>query len=158
MVDHLKPEIDNVFRDDFTTGGIGGGTNGNDHLIHHRDPSVNLHSSTGLTGRGGDDILESSVPDTGQIHAWGNTGNDWFILDVTKIPDAGGHQGHHAYGGSDQNTFQFTNLDNNHSPIVGRIDDFSYSSDRIIVEDTVIDLNKPPPQSPSFRWGSRRRL
>lgn len=138
-----KPIPDNVLRNDFTTDRISGGR-GNDHLIHHRDPSVGAHSSTGLVGQGGDDILEASVPDRGQIHMFAGRGNDWLILDVTKIPDANGTQGHHAYGGHGQNTFQFTKIDHNHSPIIGRLDDFDPSSDRILIEGKPIDLTDLP--------------
>ena len=137
------PIPDTIIRDDFTTDRIRGGA-GNDHLIHHRDLSVSGHSSVGLMGFAGDDILEGSVPNSGQIHMYGATGNDWFILDVTKIPDAGGTQGHHAYGGHGMNTFQFTNIEQNFSPIVGRLDDFDPSSDRILIEGHEIDLTDLP--------------
>ena len=140
---HSKPTPTNIIRDDFTTGKISGGR-GSDHLIHHRDLSVEGHSSTGLVGYAGDDILEASVPNTGQVHMFAATGNDWLILDVTKIPNAGGTQGHHAYGGHGQNTFEFTNIDHNHSPIIGRIDDFDPSSDQILIDGTRIDLTDLP--------------
>ena len=138
-----KPIPKNIIRDDFATGPISGGR-GNDHIIHHRDPSVEGHSGTGLYGFAGDDILEGSVPNSGQIHMFGATGNDWLILDVTKIPDAQGTQGHHVYGGTGQNVFQFTNIDQNESPIIGRLDDFDPTSDRILIEDYEIDLTALP--------------
>ncbi|WP_296762323.1 calcium-binding protein [Sediminimonas sp.] len=72
------------------------------------------------------------------------TGNDWLILDVTKVSDAIGIQGHHAYGGPGQDTFQFKNIEENSSPIVGRLDDFDPTSDRIFIEDTEIDLTDLP--------------
>ncbi|MEI4263448.1 DUF4214 domain-containing protein [Roseovarius sp. D0-M9] len=135
--------MDNILRDDFTTDKIRGGS-GNDHLIHHRDLSVGAHSSVGLTGFSGDDILEGSVARNGQIHMFGADGNDWFILDVTKISDAVGMQGHHAYGGPGQNTFQFKNIEKNSAPIIGRIDDFSPTSDHILIEGTEINLEDLP--------------
>lgn len=140
---HSKPIADTIVRDDFTTDKIKGG-NGNEHLIHHRDPSVDAHSSTGLVGGAGDDILEASVPDRGQVHMFAATGNDWFILDVTKIANANGAQGHHAYGGNGHNTFQFANIDKNLSPILGRLDDFDPSSDQILIDGTAIDLADLP--------------
>jgi len=137
------PIIHNLVRDDFSTGTIQGGA-GNDHLIHHRDPAVTGHAGTDLASFGGDDILEASVPDGGQIHMYAGPGNDWLILDVTKKAGAAGHQGHHAYGGHGQNVFQFRNIENNFAPIVGRLDDFNPTSDRILIEDTEIDLTDLP--------------
>lgn len=139
----LKPQPDNVVEDNFTTDKVRGSA-GNDHLIHHRDLSVESHSSVGMTGYAGDDILEGSVPKNGQIHMFGATGNDWFILDVTKIPDAVGMQGHHAYGSTGQDIFQFKNIEENAAPIVGRLDDFDPTSDHILIEDTEIDLTDLP--------------
>ena len=138
-----KPTPNRVIRDDFPTGTISGGR-GNDHLIHHRDFSVEAHSSTGLFGYAGDDILEASVPGRGQIHMFSATGNDWLILDVTKMPNAAGTQGHHVYGGPGKNTFQFNNIVQNYAPIIGRIDDFDPTSDRILIEDMEIDLTDLP--------------
>ena len=137
------PIADNIIRDDFTTDKLRGGPR-NDHLIHHRDSSVQSHDSTGLVGFAGDDILEASIPNTGQVHMFGATGNDWMILDVTKVPNAGGTQGHHVYGGHGNNTFQFTNIEQNFSPILGRLDDFDPTSDRILIENQEIDLTDLP--------------
>jgi len=155
-MEYILPTPNKVIRDDFTTHKLGGGA-GNDHLIHHRDASVWSHSSVGLNGYAGDDILEGSVPTNGQIHMFGAQGNDWFILDVTKASDAVGHQGHHAYGGSGQNTFQFTNIDKNLSPIIGRLDDYNPTSDRILIENTEIDLTNLP-QSIRMPWGEQMEV
>ncbi|WP_281969195.1 hypothetical protein [Roseovarius nanhaiticus] len=142
-MEYPLPVSGHTVRNDLTTDKVRGGL-GNDHLIHHRDPSVEGHSSVGLAGFEGDDILEASVPNSGQIHMFAAEGNDWLILDVTKNADAGGMQGHHAYGGPGQNTYQFKNIEKNLSPIVGRLDDFNPTSDRILIEDTEIDLTNLP--------------
>jgi hypothetical protein len=139
----LLENIDNTIRDDFVTSGIGGGP-GNDHVIHHRDPSVESHAGTLLVGYAGDDVLEGSVPKLGQIHMFGAEGDDGLVLDVTKDADATTVQGHHAYGGPGRDTFQFKNIAANESPIVGRLDDFDPASDRILIEDTEIDLTDLP--------------
>jgi len=136
-------ERDNIVEDNFIIGMIRGGP-GNDYLIHHRDPSVEGHGGTAMSSFAGDDILEASVPNGGQIHMFAGPGDDWLILDATKNPDAIGHQGHHVYGGHGQNTFQFTNIEQNFSPIIGRLDDFDPTSDRIMIEGTVIDLRDLP--------------
>lgn len=139
-----QPIPDKTIRDDFTTERITGGP-GNDHLIHHRDLSVEGHASVGLVGFAGDDILEGSVPNGGQIHMFAAEGDDWLILDVTKIADAIGMQSHHAYGGHGQDTFQFKNIERNHSPMIGRLDDFDPTSDLILIDDVEIDLTNLPP-------------
>ena len=136
-------EPHNVIRDDHIVGSIVGGK-GNDHLIHHRDSSVEGHGGTDFASFGGNDTLEGSVPDGGQMHMFAGPGDDWLILDVTKISGADGHQGHHAYGGHGQNVFQFDNIAANKSPIVGRLDDFNPTSDRILIEETEIDLTDLP--------------
>jgi len=137
------PNADNVVRDDFTTSAITGGGK-NDHLIHHRDPSVLSQDSVDLSSFGGDDILEGSVPSAGQIHMFASKGDDWMILDVAKRSDAIGTNGHHVYGGHGQDTFQFVNIHQNEAPILGRLDDFDPTSDRIMIEDTEIDLTDLP--------------
>lgn len=142
-MEYQLPTPDNTIRDDFTTNKITGGR-GNDHLIHHRHFNVSGHASTGLVGLGGDDILEASVPNSGQIHMFAATGDDWMILDVTKNAGALGTQGHHAYGGHGRDTFQFNNIDRNLSPIIGRLDDFDPTSDRIMVEGAILDLMDLP--------------
>lgn len=137
------PRISNITRDDFTTDRIVGGRS-DDHLIHHRDVNVDVTSSTTLASFRGNDILEGSVPGRGQIHMFASTGDDWLILDVTKNVGARGNQGHHAYGGHGKDTFVFTNLDQNNSPIIGRLDDFDPATDRIIIEQQEINLEDLP--------------
>jgi len=145
MGDTMKmPEVDEVIRDDFLINGRLVGGAGNQHLIHHRDESISSHANTGLSGGLGDDILEASIPDRGQVHMFAGPGDDWMKLDVTKNEDAGGHQGHHAFGGPGSNVFQFKNISENNSPIVGRLDDFNPTSDKILIEDKEIDLFNLP--------------
>lgn len=139
----LLENIDKTIRDDSTTDQIGGGP-GNDHLIHHRDPSLETHAGKLLAGYAGNDVLEGSVPYLGQIHMYGATGDDGLVLDVTKAADATTMQGHHAFGGHGRDTFQFKNIAENEAPILGRLDDFDPTSDRILIEDTEIDLTDLP--------------
>jgi len=143
FMSRTMPEPDNIVRDNFSTGMIRGSA-GNDHLVHLRDLSVEGIAGTSLSSFAGNDILEASVPDGGQIHMFAGPGDDWMVLNVTKIPAAFGMQGHHAYGGHGQDTFQFTNIEDNLSPIIGRLDDFDPTSDRILIEDIEIDLTDLP--------------
>lgn len=120
------------------------GTGGDDPLVHHRDPDMASHAGTGLSGFAGNDTLEASVPNMGQIHMYAGIGDDLLILDVTKIENAMGTQGHHAYGGHGADTFEFVNVSQCHSPIVGRLDDFDPSVDKIMIEGIEIDLMDLP--------------
>ncbi|WP_296643839.1 calcium-binding protein [Roseinatronobacter sp.] len=133
----------NYIKDNDARGPISG-TNGNDHIVHHRDPDLIDHSGTGLVGFGGDDTLEASVPMTGQIHMYAGIGDDTLILDVTKSADAAAMQGHHAYGGLGADTYIFKNILKNESPIVGRLDSYDPSIDTIKIEDQEIDLENLP--------------
>ena len=153
MTSQTLPIPATTIQDDFTTTSITGGP-GNDYLIHHRDPSIVDHDGTGLSSKAGNDILEASVPDAGQVHMFAGAGDDWMILDVTKNADALGVQGHHAYGGHGADTFQFTNIEQNLSPIVGRLDDFDPTTDRIMVEGTEINLTDLPQTVPLPGGGS----
>ena len=115
---------------DFVYGGGGretiNGWDGNDYL-----QALNATGLTGIYGQTGDDTLVGSVPGSGQIHMGGREGNDDFILDVTNNS---GHQGHHVYGGTGADDFIFRNVDNVNSAILGRIDDFDASQDRIFLQ------------------------
>lgn len=118
------------------------GTTGDDHLIHHRDPSItNVHSSIGLSGGPGNDTLEASTPYAGQVHMWGGPGNDIFLLDMTNFTH---HQGHHAYGGVEADKFKFVNIEMNQFYKTGRIDDYDHSQDEIWIEETKIELENLP--------------
>lgn len=126
--------------------GTTGGSPGNDHLINHRTTEdITSHASSGLYSYAGDDTLEASTPYAGQTHMNGAQGNDTFLLDVTNYEH---HQGHHAYGSEGQDTFNFVNIDKNEYPITGRIDDFDYSQDRILIDGTEIDLMDLPASVP----------
>lgn len=126
-----------------STDRLNGGA-GDDHLIHHRDITVQDNASVGLNGFAGNDTLEGSVARTGQIHMFAATGDDRLILDVTKSANAIGTQSQHAYGGPGRDTFQIVNIEQNFRPAIGRLDDFDPTSDRLLIEDTEIDLTDLP--------------
>lgn len=141
-----RPIPENTIRDDQLVLDTIHGTSGNDHLIHHRDPDAGSGvDNTSFYGGSGDDILEGSVPSHGQLHMYGGRGDDWFILDVTKNEGAN-IQGHHAIGGPGSNTYQFANIAEADSMIVGRLENFAYGNDQIMIEDTPIDLKALPQQ------------
>ncbi len=110
------------------------GTAGNDFLHTMRG---------GVFAHGGDDTIHAVAQiGTNQIHSFAAAGDDLTILDFAVI-DRFSH-GHHARGGSGRDTFEFVNLANIRSTIVGRIEDFDSSSDRIIIEGVELDFNNLP--------------
>ncbi|MEO1137863.1 MAG: calcium-binding protein [Pseudomonadota bacterium] len=103
--------------------------------------SVDATGTEGLSGDRGNDTLEGSVEGAGQLHIFGNIGNDTLVLDLTN---EAGRQGQHVYGGEGSDVFQFTNVHLVTSPVVGRINDFEPTRDTILIEDQTIDLNALP--------------
>jgi Ca2+-binding RTX toxin-like protein len=127
--------------DDILTNGGGG----RDVLVSGRGDdylwAMNSSGKTGLYGQSGDDTFMSSVPGRGQIHIGAGDGNDRIILDLTNND---GSQGHHVYTGSGEDTVEFVNTDQIASGVVGRIDDFDASRDRIFLEGEELNLNDLP--------------
>jgi Ca2+-binding RTX toxin-like protein len=83
---------------------------------------------------------------------FGMDGDDTLVMDLTKDADSfrgsDGQQvnymGHHAYGGLGADTFSFVNVSSAQGLIIGRIDDFNASEDRIMVADSVLDFDRMP--------------
>ena len=108
------------------------------------DDYVESLGATGLTnvnGQLGNDTLVASVPGSGQVHMRGGGGDDLIRMDLTN---ASGHQGHHAYGGTGADTFDFVNAGLAVSPILGRIDDFDFAQDAITLDGVALDLFNLP--------------
>jgi Ca2+-binding RTX toxin-like protein len=136
---------------DTLTGGGGAdtlvGDAGNDVLIA-RDGA----GTTGLRGGDGNDYLFAALKGSGQVHMFGMNGNDTLVMDLTKNPDAFrssdgaqiNYMGHHAYGGLGADTFVFENAADAQGVIIGRIDDFNASEDRIMIGTRVLDFDSLP--------------
>lgn len=78
-----------------------------------------------------------------QIHIYGNGGNDIFHLDI-GVPGSGIMQhGHHVFGMGGYNTYNFVKIAALRDTIVGRLDDFTASNDRIMIEGRQLDLSDP---------------
>ena len=124
---------------------IGTNTRGNDRLIV-RDGD----GTTGLRGGNGDDYLYGAIKSSGQIHMFGMDGEDTLVMDLTKDADRFsngdqiGYMGQHAYGGHGADTFQFVNAQEADGVIIGRIDDFNASEDKLMLDDNVLDLSNLP--------------
>ncbi|MBJ3764351.1 hypothetical protein ILP92_16540 [Maribius pontilimi] len=133
------------------------GYGGDDRITYFAD-ATNAHDDmTILAGHKGDDILWAEISTRGQVHIFGGDGDDRLILDLTKasgpqsllasdpVQDASiGRHGHHVFGGSGADTFEFRDLDEAENKVIGRIDDFDASRDTISIDGQVVDLTDPP--------------
>ncbi|WP_166418966.1 calcium-binding protein [Cochlodiniinecator piscidefendens] len=83
---------------------------------------------------------------TGQIHTYhgglNDTTNNTLNLNYNNI--TGFSHGHHARAGGGNNIFNFTNIHRVDSTIVGRLEDFDPSSDKIQIDGVDVDLYNPP--------------
>lgn len=139
------------FGDDFLDGGVGrdtlyggvghdtliGGDIGSPDFLFGGNGNDTLKSLAGgmALGGHGNDVITAAVTGAGQVHMWGQAGNDHLNLDMAN---SSGTQGHHAYGGSGADTFEFVNLAELDHLSIGRLDDFDPSRDHIKIEDIVI--------------------
>ncbi|TRW96163.1 calcium-binding protein [Paracoccus sp. M683] len=107
-------------------------------------------------GTNGDDYIDALTYLPGlnqydQSHVFGFGGSDWLDLNFVDEPFDFSH-GHHARGDTDGvsnrsvDTFNFKNVDNiaDDHIIVGRIEDYDHSRDRIMVDGVAIDLFNLP--------------
>ena len=118
------------------------------------------HSGHGFkyAGSGANDVFAALAGGDGQVHLWGNEGNDTILLNFAPqgVGDAEGatkHMtaqwwlgGHHVYGGRGSgsdgfDTFMFVNVHNVDGVTVGRFEDYDASRDRILIEGTELDLS-----------------
>ena len=110
------------------------GTAGNDVL---------LLTQGGVFAFGGDDTITATArDDLTQIHTYAASGDDLTFLDFAAI--AGFAHGHHVRGGSGEDSFHFTNIDNVSGLVVGRIEDFDIRSDEILIEGQPLDFTSLP--------------
>lgn len=83
---------------------------------------------------------------TGQIHFHGggvsDTLNHWDNLDFSRITTFS--NGHHARSGGGNDTFNFQNINNVESIVVGRLEDFDASRDTIRIEGEILDFANLP--------------
>ncbi len=78
-----------------------------------------------------------------EIHKWGYGGNDLFNLDFSNVAAKYSH-GHHVYGGSGYDTFNFKNFNNVSNIVVGRLDDFDPTFDKIQINGRTYNPNSLP--------------
>lgn len=151
------------------------GENGNDTLIggggadtlvggngHDRLIARDARGTTGLRGGDGDDFISAAIPNSGQAHMFGMDGNDTLEMDLTKDSNRFrdgeqiGYMGHHVYGGTGADTFSFVNLAAARGTIIGRIDDFDASQDRLMLNGSVLNLNRLPDAVKLFEFDDQQ--
>ncbi|THH35754.1 calcium-binding protein [Aliishimia ponticola] len=119
-------------------------------------PADNVMTALGNRGVfsfAGDDRLDLTATKWwGQIHAWAGAGDDLLNLgfhDIHDFTDTDGiyrtiSHGHHVRGEAGADRFNFTDLDEVQGTVVGRIEDFNASEDRIQIDGADIDLTDLP--------------
>ena len=130
------------------------GTSASEELTSTR----NLSNSNVLNTTA-DGVTVSSITDGSQIHVWGQAGDDTINI---AFEDLGSYtKGHHVRGdqkrfsdGLFHDDFVFQELDEVHSGaiLVGRIEDFDRSRDRIFIEDIRLDLTQGSGQAHGYEW------
>jgi len=137
---------------DTITGGGGGfdtllGGDGNDFI----DATGSAARFEG--GSGDDTIISTAGSPAPQVHIYSGTGDDLIELNMSTVGDYNGEHdpaaalrfsGHHVFGESGNDTFNFVYDPNENKRIVGRIDDFDLSRDTIQVNGQSIDLFNLP--------------
>jgi Ca2+-binding RTX toxin-like protein len=111
------------------------GTSGDDNFSSSLNGGI-------YAGDGNDVITVTAQNGTGQFHTFAQSGNDTTNLDFGTITKYS--HGHHARGGSGENIFNFTNINNVSHTIVGRIEDFDYSRDTIKIGGQTLDFENLP--------------
>lgn len=110
------------------------GTAGDDLLMSTRG---------GIRGLEGDDVMMATAQrGFGQIHTFGFTGDDQNIMSFNNITSFS--HGHHVRGGEGFDTFSFVDTNQVSATIVGRIEDFDITHDKILIEGQELDFNNLP--------------
>lgn len=103
------------------------------------DDQISSDSNGGIvSGNGDDSIIAVAQEGTGQFHTFAGNGNDQTILKFSEVSSYS--HGHHSRGGLGFDTFEFEEIDRVSGVIIGRIEDFDYSRDKILISGQLIDL------------------
>ena len=150
---HGSQSDDVIMRDGEMIRGSMEGTDGNDVLTVNQptlDPDPGeIWGSTGIRAREGDDILNVRAENKiHQTHTYAGAGDDTINMTFGNMVDFS--FGHHVMGGDlfiasrGSDTYNFDGLGSIDATVVGRIDDFNPSEDRIRVEGETLDLSNLP--------------
>ena len=128
------------------------GTRGDDSLSYDQpfEPMANGRYMMGvvISADGNDTIDVRAAEGPAQTHTYAGLGDD--VVNMTFDPMVGFSRGHHARGGDLENssagsdTYNFADIDNVDGVIVGRIEDFNPTEDRIQIEGRTLDLANLP--------------
>ena len=115
------------------------------------DDLITKYGAGGLFGNSGDDtFVMTAVNGTGQFHSYGQAGDDITIMTFDQITTFS--HGHHVRGHTGSDVFKFENTTNVKSLVVGRIEDFNFSSDTLYVDGELIDFNDLPAHIDLIRY------
>lgn len=91
---------------------------------------------------GGDDFIDATANNLthNQIHSFGASGNDTTIMRFSDITDFS--HGHHVRGGTGNDIFDFKDIHEVSSTVVGRIEDLE-SGDIVRIEGVTLNLTDP---------------
>lgn len=105
----------------------------------------------GISGDSLSNIISSTATGIGQIHIRARAGDDVIRMSFDSamfVPSAQNEvNAHHVYGSHGKDSFHFDSTQNVTAAgarVVGRIDDFDASQDRIYVDGRALDLNNLP--------------
>ena len=118
-----------------------------DHLLHNAGTAGGTihapsHSSDGgmVVGTHGDDVIYSAPIGASQAHVYALDGDD--VIHIHSGDKIAPH-GSHVFGGEGSDTFNFI-TEGSTKKIVGRLDDFDASRDKIAVDGKEIDFANLP--------------
>jgi len=138
--------------DDVLVGGQGGpSTTGHDMLLGHSGDDILRMASTdgdGMAngGVGNDEYHLTAMAGLGQYHTFEVGGNDTFYLKFGDITDFS--HGHHIRGDKNGETsadiYDFQDINQVSDVVVGRLEDFDPSRDKLAIEGNTLDLANLP--------------
>lgn len=143
--------INGTSGNDTLIGGFGfyqiNGNAGDDHIIGN---GTYWGISFGMfNGGDGNDTIDTAVGwSATQNHIYAGSDDDVLNMDMSTRgsynSSSNRYSGHHVYGGTGADVFNFQTDSNSPERIVGRIDDFDASRDEIQLNGQTIDLSNPP--------------
>lgn len=78
-----------------------------------------------------------------QVHIYSGLGNDRLDLSLATSAARSISHGHHVFTGLGYDAINFTDLKSLRGTVVGRLDDFNFSTDKILIEGVALDLSQP---------------
>lgn len=124
---------------------------GGDHPPTDTDTGVMVHIDSrnggekhGM-GTNADDFFHATTDGLtrNQIHIHAGGGDDTVVMDLGVAGSRSIQHGYHVFGDAGRDTFAFTNIGALRGTIVGRLDDFESTSDIILIDGQILNLQRP---------------